>query len=95
MSVHRTRRFRGIKCLRGACDQTGKLAKAPQVSSTTVTVLLEVAKNRVLAINRGKNPSAKTESKIQVVGVLIAFGYAEGVGDLKKLASPEKTCNME
>jgi uncharacterized protein with PhoU and TrkA domain len=60
-----------------------------------VTVLLEVAKNRVLVTKRGKIPSAKTESKIQVVGVLIAFGYAEGVGDLKELASPQQTCNME
>ncbi|MCS7115619.1 MAG: TrkA C-terminal domain-containing protein [Nitrososphaerota archaeon] len=43
----------------------------------------------VLAIKRGeKCIRPKTETKIQAGDVLIASGYAEGVEDLKKLASP-------
>lgn len=43
----------------------------------------------VLAIRRkGKCIRPKSDSKIEVDDVLIAAGYAEGVEDLKKLASP-------
>jgi uncharacterized protein with PhoU and TrkA domain len=50
----------------------------------------------VLAIKRGeKSLRPKTDTKIEVGDVLIASGYAEGVEDLQKLASPEKMCNVE
>ncbi|NWG11454.1 PhoU family transcriptional regulator [Candidatus Bathyarchaeota archaeon] len=43
----------------------------------------------VLAIRRkGKCIRPKVDSKIEVDDILIAAGYAEGVGDLKKLANP-------
>ncbi|MGB9959008.1 MAG: potassium channel family protein [Candidatus Bathyarchaeales archaeon] len=45
----------------------------------------------VLAIKRGdKCIRPKPDSKIQVGDVLIASGYAEGVEDLKKLATPQE-----
>ena len=50
----------------------------------------------VLAIKRGeKSLRPKPDTKIQLGDVLIASGYAEGVDDLKKLASPEQPCNLE
>ncbi len=50
----------------------------------------------VLAIRRGeKTLRPKSDSKIQVGDTLIASGYAEGVNDLKKLASPEQVCDIE
>jgi uncharacterized protein with PhoU and TrkA domain len=50
----------------------------------------------ILAIKRaGKTLRPKGDSKIQLGDVLIASGYAEGVDDLKKLASPEEACSLE
>jgi uncharacterized protein with PhoU and TrkA domain len=50
----------------------------------------------VLAIRRGeKTLRPKADSKIQAGDILIASGYANGVDDLKKLASPEQSCNIE
>jgi uncharacterized protein with PhoU and TrkA domain len=50
----------------------------------------------VLAIKRvGKCLRPKPDSKIQTGDILIASGYAEGVEDLKKLASPEELCQVE
>ena len=50
----------------------------------------------ILAIKRAeKTLRPKGDSKIQLGDVLIASGYAEGVDDLKKLASPEEACNLE
>jgi uncharacterized protein with PhoU and TrkA domain len=50
----------------------------------------------VLAIKReGKCLRPKPDSRIQTGDVLIASGYAEGVEDLKKLASPDETCSVE
>jgi uncharacterized protein with PhoU and TrkA domain len=50
----------------------------------------------VLAIRRGeKTLRPKTDTKIQLGDIIIASGYAEGVDDLKKLASPEQTCRIE
>jgi uncharacterized protein with PhoU and TrkA domain len=50
----------------------------------------------ILAIKRAeKTLRPKADSKIQVGDVLIASGYAEGVEDLKKLASPKEACNFE
>jgi uncharacterized protein with PhoU and TrkA domain len=50
----------------------------------------------VLAIRRGeKTLRPKGDSKIQLGDILIAAGYAEGVNDLKRLASPEEACDIE
>ena len=50
----------------------------------------------VLAIKRGgKCLRPKADSRIQTGDILIASGYAEGVEDLKKLASPEDLCSVE
>ncbi len=50
----------------------------------------------VLAIKRGeKSLRPKPDTKIQQGDVLIASGYAEGVEDLKKLASPAHQCKIE
>jgi uncharacterized protein with PhoU and TrkA domain len=50
----------------------------------------------ILAIKReGKCLRPKPDSKIQVGDILIASGYAEGVEDLKTLASPEELCSIE
>jgi len=50
----------------------------------------------VLAIKRGGKPlRPKGDSRIQEGDVLIASGYAKGVNDLRKLASPEEVCKVE
>jgi uncharacterized protein with PhoU and TrkA domain len=50
----------------------------------------------ILAIKReGKCLRPKPDSRIQTGDILIASGYAEGVEDLKKLASPEESCSVE
>src|SRR3989337_706421 len=50
----------------------------------------------VLVIKRGGKPlRPKGDSIIQAGDILVASGYAEGVDDLKRLASPEQTCKVE
>jgi uncharacterized protein with PhoU and TrkA domain len=50
----------------------------------------------ILAIKRGeKSLRPKPDTKIELGDVLIASGYAEGVEDLKKLASPQHQCDLE
>ncbi len=50
----------------------------------------------ILAIRRGeKSLRPKSDTLIQLGDILIASGYAEGVDDLKKLASPEQLCKVE
>jgi len=50
----------------------------------------------ILAIKRGeKSLRPKPDTKIQLGDILIASGYAEGVEDLKKLASPKHECEIE
>jgi len=50
----------------------------------------------ILAIKRGgKCLRPKADSRIQTGDILIASGYAEGVEDLKKLASPGELCSVE
>ncbi|MFB3889250.1 MAG: potassium channel family protein [Candidatus Bathyarchaeia archaeon] len=50
----------------------------------------------VLAIRRGeKTLRPKPDSRIQAGDMLIASGYADGVDDLKKLASPTQSCQVE
>jgi uncharacterized protein with PhoU and TrkA domain len=50
----------------------------------------------ILAIKRGERSlRPKPDTRFQLGDVLIASGYAEGVEDLKKLASPENSSNIE
>lgn len=50
----------------------------------------------LLAIKRGdKCLRPKSDSIIQSGDILIAAGYAEGAGGLKKLASPDQQCSVE
>jgi uncharacterized protein with PhoU and TrkA domain len=50
----------------------------------------------ILAIKRGeKSLRPKPDTKIQLGDILLASGYAEGVEDLKRLASPAQQCNIE
>jgi uncharacterized protein with PhoU and TrkA domain len=50
----------------------------------------------ILAIKRGeKSLRPKPDTRIQIGDVLLASGYAEGVEDLKKLASPSYECKIE
>jgi uncharacterized protein with PhoU and TrkA domain len=50
----------------------------------------------ILAIKRGeKSLRPKPDTKIQLGDILLASGYAEGVEDLQRLASPAQQCNIE
>jgi uncharacterized protein with PhoU and TrkA domain len=50
----------------------------------------------VLVIKRGeKHLRPKGDSQIQSGDILVASGYAAGVEDLRKLASPERLCKAE
>jgi uncharacterized protein with PhoU and TrkA domain len=50
----------------------------------------------VLVIKRGgKHIRPKGDSRIETGDVLVASGYAKGVDALRKLASPEQTCQVE
>ena len=50
----------------------------------------------ILAIKRGeKSLRPKPDTKIQPGDILLASGYAEGVKDLQRLASPVQQCNIE
>ncbi len=50
----------------------------------------------ILAIKRGgKTLRPKADSKIQLGDILIASGYAEGVEDLQKMASPQQACDLQ
>jgi uncharacterized protein with PhoU and TrkA domain len=66
-------------------DKTLKEARVPEETGMWI-----------LAIKRGeKSLRPKSIIKIQLGDVLLASGYAEGVEDLKKLASPAQQCNIE
>jgi uncharacterized protein with PhoU and TrkA domain len=50
----------------------------------------------VLVIKRGgKCLRPRADSKIEIGDVLVASGYAEGADDLRKLASPTQSCNVD
>jgi uncharacterized protein with PhoU and TrkA domain len=66
-------------------DKTLKEARVPEETGMWI-----------LAIKRGeKSLRPKPDIKIQLGDVLLASGYAEGVEDLKKLASPAYQCDSE
>jgi uncharacterized protein with PhoU and TrkA domain len=66
-------------------DKTLKEARVPEETGMWI-----------LAIKRGeKSLRPKPDIEIQLGDVLLASGYAEGVEDLKKLASPAYQCDSE
>ena len=66
-------------------DKTLKEARVPEETGMWI-----------LAIKRGeKSLRPKPDTIIQLGDGLIASGYAEGVDDLKKLASPAHQCQIE
>jgi uncharacterized protein with PhoU and TrkA domain len=66
-------------------DKTLKEARVPEETGMWI-----------LAIRRGeKSLRPKPDMKIQLGDILLASGYAEGVEDLKKLASPAYQCDIE
>jgi uncharacterized protein with PhoU and TrkA domain len=72
-------------------------AESPLINKTLKEVRVhEETGMWVLVIKRAdKYIRPRSDSKIQSGDVLIASGYAEGADDLKKLASPTETCNIE
>ena len=76
--------------------QTCVTEKSPLINKTLREARLnEETGMWVLAIRRGeKTLRPKGDSKIELGDILIASGYAEGVNDLKKLASPEEVCRL-
>ncbi|MCX8150903.1 MAG: PhoU family transcriptional regulator [Candidatus Bathyarchaeota archaeon] len=85
-----------IKEAEETVTQTCVTQKSPLINKTLREARLnEETGMWVLAIRRGeKTLRPRGDSKIEVGDVLIASGYAEGVNDLKKLASPEETCHL-
>jgi len=66
-------------------DKTLKEARVPEETGMWI-----------LAIKRGeKSLRPKPSTKFQLGDVLIASGYAEGVEDFQKLASPARQCDIE
>jgi uncharacterized protein with PhoU and TrkA domain len=72
-------------------------ASSPLVNKTLKEARLgEETGMWILVIKRGGKPiRPKGDSRIQEGDILVASGYAEGVDDLKKLASPEDACKVE
>jgi uncharacterized protein with PhoU and TrkA domain len=72
-------------------------AESPLIDKTLKEVRVhEETGMWVLVIKRAdKYIRPRSDSKIQSGDVLIASGYAEGADDLKKLASPTETCNID
>ena len=66
----------------------GKSLKEARVHEETGMWVLVIKRNDKCLRPRG-------ESKIASGDVLVASGYAEGADDLKRLASPTQTCNVE
>jgi uncharacterized protein with PhoU and TrkA domain len=66
-------------------DKTLKEARVPEETGMWI-----------LAIKRGeKSLRPKPDIKIHLGDILLASGYAEGVEDFKKLASPTHQCDLE
>jgi uncharacterized protein with PhoU and TrkA domain len=90
-----------LKLTISEAEETVTQACVTQNSSIINKTLKEARVNEqtgmcILAIKRAeKTLRPKADSKIQLGDILIASGYAEGVADLKKLASPEETCSIE
>jgi uncharacterized protein with PhoU and TrkA domain len=77
--------------------QAGVTKGSPLINKTLKEVgVPEETGMWILAIKRGeKSLRPKPDTLIQLGDIVIASGYAEGVEDLKKLASPEHQCDVE
>jgi uncharacterized protein with PhoU and TrkA domain len=75
-------------CITQNSPLIGKSLKEARVQEETGMWILAIKRN-------DKTLRPKADSKIQLGDVLIVSGYAEGVNDLKKLASPEQTCALD
>jgi uncharacterized protein with PhoU and TrkA domain len=75
-------------CVTQESTLVGKTLKEARVHEETGMWILVIKRE-----DRCLRP--KGDSKIQAGDVLVASGYAEGADDLKKLASPTQTCNIE
>lgn len=75
-------------CVTADSPLSGKTLKEARVHEETGMWVLVIKRE-----DRCIRP--KGDSKIQPGDILIASGYAKGVEDLKRLASPTQTCNVE
>ena len=75
-------------CVTGDSPLVGKTLKEARVHEETGMWVLVIKRNDKCLRPRG-------DSKIAAGDVLVASGYAEGADDLKRLASPAQTCNVE
>lgn len=75
-------------CVTADSPLVGKTLKEARVHEETGMWVLVIKRNDNCVRPRG-------DSKIATGDVLIASGYAEGADDLRRLASPTQTCNIE
>ena len=75
-------------CVTDDSPLVGKTLKEARVHEETGMWVLVIKRNDKCLRPRG-------DSKIAAGDVLVASGYAEGADDLKRLASPAQTCNVE
>jgi uncharacterized protein with PhoU and TrkA domain len=75
-------------CVTADSPLVGKTLKEARVHEETGMWVLVIKRNDNCVRPRG-------DSKITAGDVLIASGYAEGADDLRRLASPTQTCNIE
>jgi uncharacterized protein with PhoU and TrkA domain len=75
-------------CVTADSPLVGKTLKEARVHEETGMWVLVIKRNDNCVRPRG-------DSKIAAGDVLIASGYAEGADDLRRLASPTQTCNIE
>ena len=75
-------------CVTGDSTLVGKTLKEARVHEETGMWVLVIKRNDKCLRPRG-------DSRIASGDILVASGYAEGADDLKRLASPTQTCNVE
>ncbi len=75
-------------CVTADSSLVGKSLKEARVNEETGMWVLVIKRNEKCIRPRG-------ESKITAGDILVASGYAEGADDLKRLASPTQTCDIE
>jgi uncharacterized protein with PhoU and TrkA domain len=75
-------------CVTADSTLVGKTLKEARVHEETGMWVLVIKRN-------GQCLRPRADSKIQEGDILVASGYAEGADDIKKLASPAQTCNVE
>jgi uncharacterized protein with PhoU and TrkA domain len=75
-------------CVTGDSTLVGKTLKEARVHEETGMWVLVIKRNDKCLRPRG-------DSRIASGDILVASGYAEGADDLKRLASPTQTCNVQ